>query len=754
MADAEAAASTLLEELDNLLRGDVSAPSPELEASRSTNSKARYQLGILERAVAREIYHQPQQVDPAAPAASPTVTIPAAASGNGVDLPTLDGLSVDKAVALINAGIACTVGRQVGHAELTAAGVARCTDRKAILRRLNADASRRCAAEPHLQQQRQPSQAAAKGGADTDSDSGVEDEGGGGGGGSGGGAVSTKTGRPAAQPSQPEPAAAAAAAADARMPSTAALVAMSAEERKAAWKAMEYPDGAEAGAAEAVAEAEAPREEDAVFEEVKPRKKGKKVLTRRGAIKRRPPNPNADRSASLYAAARAAAAAERQAAQADEAELEAARKDLVRAGLWEHITGATGKMRCMPCTRTGTGTGTSTDTSSNPPSPALAPLDVHPAGTALGEAAAGGGGVDVNVAEPPTMDFALVETIDFGSEDTELAPPIKLEDLSRAGRVDTASNDTPEQQQRSYEDVHGPMPTGPVVDADGLAQQVAGRASQIEVLDTGSVTLRSDGSDLDGRVTPTHVTEDDAADGAWTVEAGGRNAKRVNYERPPDASAADREGLGFLMADLGNALGRMRSVTPHHARDACVCRGWVCGGDNWCPLLGPCCLMCRLSSLRDFKNIRAILTGIFVYSHSHSNQRPQEDDEVVLPGDDDGGATPADEVIAPPEDNTDCSVDSNDARAGGAGGASSVGSSEEPAADQLDTPSAYASGAPAMVAPAAPAAASTTAGQAVPPPAAPPTPADNGSAEEERSMLMAAGAAAAVAVGLVYWMRS
>ena len=160
VADAEAAASTLLEELENLLRGDVSAPSPELGASRSTNSKARYQLGILERAVAREIYHQPQQVDPAAPAESPTVTIPAAASGNGVDLPTLDGLSVDKAVALINAGIACTVRRQVGHAELTAAGVARCTDRKAILRRLNADASRRCAAEPHLQQQRQPSRLA------------------------------------------------------------------------------------------------------------------------------------------------------------------------------------------------------------------------------------------------------------------------------------------------------------------------------------------------------------------------------------------------------------------------------------------------------------------------------------------------------------------------------------------------------------------------------------------------------------------
>ena len=45
---------------------------------------------------------------------------------------------------------------------------------------------------------------------------------------------------------------------------------MNAEEQKAAWKAMEHPDGAEAGAAEAVAVAvaEAPREEDAVFEAV------------------------------------------------------------------------------------------------------------------------------------------------------------------------------------------------------------------------------------------------------------------------------------------------------------------------------------------------------------------------------------------------------------------------------------------------------------------------------------------------------
>lgn len=72
------------------------------------------------------------------------------------------------------------------------------------------------------------------------------------------------------------------------------------------------------------------------------------------------------------------------------------------------------------------------------------------------------------------------------------------------------------------------------------------------VQDAGQNNNNNNSSDTE---TNQRGDEDEKEDDAWTTEAGGSRNRRVKYERPPDASAADREGLSFLMTDLGNALG-------------------------------------------------------------------------------------------------------------------------------------------------------------------------------------------------------
>ena len=61
-------------------------------------------------------------------------------------------------------------------------------------------------------------------------------------------------------------------------------------------------------------------------------------------------------------------------------------------------------------------------------------------------------------------------------------------------------SEPPASPKRSYEDVNGPMPTGPVVDEKGLAQQVREDPLEGSLLDPASLRELAEGLRDDARV--------------------------------------------------------------------------------------------------------------------------------------------------------------------------------------------------------------------------------------------------------------
>ena len=125
MASGEAAAAALIQQLDALVNGGGGGggvASPALEAARTENAKLKYSLITIEKGLAREGGRRTKE--PTCPAPAPAVAGAAAAVATtaastphqgvavaGVELSALEGWSVDKAVALITAGLCGKMGQ-------------------------------------------------------------------------------------------------------------------------------------------------------------------------------------------------------------------------------------------------------------------------------------------------------------------------------------------------------------------------------------------------------------------------------------------------------------------------------------------------------------------------------------------------------------------------------------------------------------------------------------------------------------------
>lgn len=127
VASGEAAAAALIQQLDALVNGGGGGggggvASPALEAARTENAKLKYSLITIEKGLAREGGRRTKELT--CPAPAPAVAGAAAAVATtdvstphrgvavaGVELSALEGWSVDKAVALITAGLCGKMGQ-------------------------------------------------------------------------------------------------------------------------------------------------------------------------------------------------------------------------------------------------------------------------------------------------------------------------------------------------------------------------------------------------------------------------------------------------------------------------------------------------------------------------------------------------------------------------------------------------------------------------------------------------------------------